>query len=72
MNTAVITPAVATGRARRPALPARILDRAAHALARMRPARLDQPDPRTVHELRQAAERLRTENFRTVALGRLL
>lgn len=71
MNTAIITPASPTRRLPRWTSPGRFL-RAALAVARVRSTRLDVLDPWELHELRQDAERLRTDNFRTVAVGRLL
>ena len=71
MNTAIITSASPTRRFPRWTLPARIL-RSALALARVRSTRLDGLDPRDLHELQREAEQLRTENFRSVAVGRLL
>lgn len=72
MNTAIITSAASTRRIRRWTLPGRILQRASLALARMRSNRLDGLDPRALHELQREADRLRAENFRTVAVGRVL
>ena len=75
MNTAVIAPPASARRIRRWTLPGRIASRLALALARLRSSRLDRLDgldERAVHELQRDADRLRAENFRTVAVGRLI
>ncbi|MFE5670024.1 hypothetical protein ACFQ58_00300 [Agromyces sp. NPDC056523] len=73
MNTAILTTTAATtSPIRRWTLPRRILQRAALAFSRVRSTQLDDLDPRALHELRRDADRLRTENFRAVAVGRLL
>ena len=72
MNTAVIAPPASARRIRRWSLPGRILSRFALVLARFRSSRLDGLDQRALHELQRDADRLRTENFRRVAIGRLI
>ena len=73
MNTAIITTtAASTSPIRRWTLPRRMLERAALALSRVRSNPLDELDPHALHELQREADLLRTENFRAVAVGRLL
>ena len=73
MNTAIITTtAASTNPIRRWTLPRRILERAALVRSRARSNSLDELDAHALHELQRDADRLRAENFRTVAVGRLL
>lgn len=72
MNTAVVTSPAPSRPLRRPAPTGGFLHRVARAFARLRPARAEELDPRTVHELRQEAARLREEGFRAVTVGRLI
>ncbi|GGI44840.1 hypothetical protein BCL57_000662 [Agromyces flavus] len=73
MNTAIITtPAATTSPIRRWTLPRRILERVALMRSRLHSTALDELDAHAIHELQRDADRLRTENFRTVAVGRLL
>ena len=72
MNTAVAASPASGRPLRRPTPTWPFLHSAARAFARIRPARTEQPDARTVHELHREAERLREEGFRAVTVGRLL
>ena len=72
MNAAIITSTASTRRIPRWMLPGIILQRASLALARVRSNRFDGLDPQALHELQREADRLRAENFRTVAVGRVL
>jgi hypothetical protein len=72
MNSAVLAPTASSRRIRRWTLPGRILRSAALAVARVRSTRLEGMDPRELHELQREADSLRTEQFRTVAVGRLI
>ncbi|MBM7503253.1 hypothetical protein ACFPER_07205 [Agromyces aurantiacus] len=72
MNSAALAPAPSTRGIRRWTLPGRMLRRISAGVARGRSHFLEDLDPREVHRLQQEADSLRTENFRTVAVGRLI
>lgn len=72
MNTAVVTSPAPSRPLRRPTSAGRFLHRVSLAFARLRPARAEELDARTLHELHQEAARLREEGFRAVTVGRLI
>ena len=73
MNTAVLTQSPSAPRTRRvPETPGALRRSFAALAARLGLARSTVVDPRARHELQLEAERLRTENFRAIAVGRLV